>query len=301
MSTDKQFQAIFETYQKKGVGGDWQFVDAFFSFMRRKTKLLDSHEGIQKVQNIAVKTVQQKQKDQEVAKEKAAADKAKKAKAAAAKKAKAAAEKAKPKPKPKEEKTEAKGDEKVTELKDAEKKDDDGPAPEGNGGKTDKFVWTQTLQEVQVIIDVPKNMKGRDFVVDIDVETLLVKIKGRDPIITGDMFAKIVCDDATWTLEQERGKDTKTLTVYLPKFDKMTWWKCVMKGGVEINTQKIQPENSQLSDLDGETRSTVEKMMYDQRQKKLGLPSSDEQKKQDALQNFMKMHPEMDFSNAKIG
>uniref|UniRef100_A0A7N2KXD3 Uncharacterized protein n=1 Tax=Quercus lobata TaxID=97700 RepID=A0A7N2KXD3_QUELO len=60
-------------------------------------------------------------------------------------------------------------------------------------------------------------------------------------------------------------------------------------------TQKAEPEPSKLSDSDSETRSAVEKTMFDQTQKQKGLPTSDEIKQGQLMKQFMAQNPNMKF------
>jgi hypothetical protein len=69
------------------------------------------------------------------------------------------------------------------------------------------------------------------------------------------LHSTIKLDDSTWLIESEE------LMIHLQKLNKQEWWKNVLKHHPAIDTTKIQPENSRLDELDGETRQMVEKMM----------------------------------------
>lgn len=189
-----------------------------------------------------------------------------------------------------------------TATKMDEDSESDGEAPIGNGGSTDSYVWTQSLEEVELMVDIDANLRGKHLRIDIKRTHLTVAVKGKEsePIIDGDLHDAVDVEDSTWTMTKESGKDTKTLTIILQKVKGMCWWKRVIVGDPEIDTTKIQPENSKLDSLDDETRQTVEKMMYDQRQKAKGLPTSKEMEQQKILEKFKAQHPEMDFSNLKM-
>ncbi|OMH86323.1 Protein BOBBER 1 [Zancudomyces culisetae] len=165
------------------------------------------------------------------------------------------------------------------------------------GRVEEKYEWKQTLSDVTISVNLPQGTRARDLAVIIKADFISISYKAtKEIILEGKLTELIRVDDSTWAIE-----DSKMLSVYLEKQNQQQWWKAVVQGAVEIDTSAIEPENSKLSDLPSDTRSMVEKMMFDQRQKAAGLPTSEQLKQQAFLKKFQAAHPELDLSNAKIG
>ncbi|GAA0149933.1 microtubule or microtubule-binding cytoskeletal protein [Lithospermum erythrorhizon] len=167
-----------------------------------------------------------------------------------------------------------------------------------NGLDMDNYSWGQSLEEVTINVPVPKGTKARFMTFEIKNTSIKLYLKNQEtPILEGDFFKPVKTEESFWSLE-----DGSNVSILLTKVDKMDWWKSLFEGGPVIDTQKVEPEPSKLSDLDLETRSTVEKMMFDQRQKEMGLPTSKEIEDQSMMKKMMEQHPEMakQFANAKM-
>jgi len=137
-----------------------------------------------------------------------------------------------------------------------------------NGAVTDKYSWSQTLYETTVEVTVPVGIKGKDIKVDFSKQQLEVGIKGQEPLVKGELGGTIKREECTWIKEGTHVQVTLVKAIE-------TWWKSVVVGDPEIDTQKVDSVRN-ISEYDEETQAGIQKVMFDQDQKRKGLPSSDE-------------------------
>jgi len=321
MDENERFDSVFLGLAQQHEGGVPELMDSFFSFLRRKTdffvggpqgqarSMLDSafskHErraSDDLKKNEKMELERKKKQEERIAKEKEEeineSQKPRIQEINEEEEKKILLEKKQKEEQAQLMKKELNPDPK-TETKVEEDEEDKGKLlpNSGNGSQTDKYRWTQVLHEVELRIPIPDvSISKQNVDIKMQKNRLKAGLKGKPPIIDEEFEKPIKVDDSAWTIE-----DKKILVFTLSKVNQMEWWSRAFKSEQEITTKKVSPENSKLEDLDSETRGVVEKMMFDQRQKQAGQPTSDEMQKNELLKNFMKQHPEMDFSKAKMG
>uniref|UniRef100_H2Y4J2 Nuclear migration protein nudC n=1 Tax=Ciona savignyi TaxID=51511 RepID=H2Y4J2_CIOSA len=319
VSQTEKFDAMLLHLATQHEGGVHQLLDTFYGFLRRKTDFFTGGQpgeaeklAIEKLKSHSKLAAKDKAKkdaekaEQNALKEKAKLEKSRQMEIESSKIVEVTEEEAnaikaqqngttEPVPANEKNKTESKVDDKDSD----DDEDSKGKLKpnSGNGADLPNYSWTQTLEEIELRLPFKVNfpVRGRDVICNVDRKHIKIGLKGHPLIIDGETPKEVKTEETYWTID-----DRKSLILTVEKVNKMEWWSQLVTSDPEINTKKVNPENSKLSDLDGETRGMVEKMMFDQQQKQMGKPTSDEQKKQDMLKKFMNQHPEMDFSKAKF-
>lgn len=166
------------------------------------------------------------------------------------------------------------------ELPSLKLNDDGKQIPLGNGGVGDKYHWQQSLHELTIYFQFPEGTKMADIDCKIKSTRICVGLKGEKPLMEGIFPEKfrVKSSESFWSFEAE----TSVLTVSLDKTQE-TWWDSVIEGEPEIDTQQVDSTRA-VEDYDEQTQATIRKIMFDQDQKRKGLPTSDEMKKYEILE-----------------
>lgn len=161
--------------------------------------------------------------------------------------------------------------------------DDGKQIPIGNGGVTEKYHWTQTLNEVSIHIVVPFGTRSKEVSCIVKSSSLLLKVN-HEVILQGSFEREVFPDESVWTLDtstlpsNSSGSSETCVVLNLEKRTE-TWWRSILKGEPEIDTTKVD-STRKINEYDEETQASIRKIMYEQQQKRLGLMSqeSDEDK-----------------------
>ncbi|CEG37939.1 Nuclear distribution protein NUDC [Plasmopara halstedii] len=146
--------------------------------------------------------------------------------------------------------------------------------PVGNGGRSKNYVWTQTLEDVTIHMELPQGTKAKDLDCRIESTKIQVTLKSdpRTSLLNGEFVEKIRVDESIWSVESNH-----MLNISLEKI-KPTWWASAIKGDPEIDTSQVDSQRN-IQDYDEVTQGAIRKAVYDQRLQQLngGQPLTPEE------------------------
>ncbi|XP_042386128.1 nudC domain-containing protein 2-like [Zingiber officinale] len=108
-----------------------------------------------------------------------------------------------------------------------------------NGGQK-VFEWDQTLEEVDMYIDLPPKVPKKLFYCKIQSEHLEVGIKGNPSYLNYDLACPVKADSSFWTLEDE------VMHITLQKRDKGNTWSSPVLGQGLLDSYAADLEQKRL-------------------------------------------------------
>jgi hypothetical protein len=146
-----------------------------------------------------------------------------------------------------------------------------------NGDQCDDYNWSQGVGDVTIQFTLKQKINKKMLKIDMTVNHLKIVIQGMDkPLIDDDFCEKIIPDDSNWTIE-----DGQSIILFLEKATEIIW-KSAFKGGKEIDTKTVD-NSKRIDEFDSETQAALNKIVYEQNRKRNGLPTTEEEKKLEAL------------------
>ena len=117
-------------------------------------------------------------------------------------------------------------------------------------GFTDKYVWHQTLREIDVFIPLEGEDKvsRKEIKVDIKNSKIVIEISG-ETYLQGEFYEEVDGEECHWQIEFAEDDDKKkkrelwiNLVKKEPSVKVHNMWKCLIKGDPEMTVPKKRPQ-----------------------------------------------------------
>ncbi|KAH7297286.1 hypothetical protein KP509_26G063800 [Ceratopteris richardii] len=102
------------------------------------------------------------------------------------------------------------------------------------------FEWDQTLEEVNIYINLPAGVPRKLFSCTIKANHLEVGIKGNPPYLNHDLAGPVKVDSSFWTIEDD------VMHIFLNKRDKGQPWASAIVGQGQLDPYTADQEQRRL-------------------------------------------------------
>ena len=98
------------------------------------------------------------------------------------------------------------------------------PGSDGQAQVADGFSWTQTEEELEVVVSIPASINSKDLQVKFRPRDLAVTV-AKEPKVSVRLFAQVDVDGCTWTVDRSSGNSDSsgTLVITMEKSDAALW------------------------------------------------------------------------------